>query len=302
MGVIQRLILAALFVGAAIFVWLLWPSYSSIPVPEGLSSNSPGMVERGAYVTKAAGCVSCHTDRKGGGAAFAGGRKLETPFGTFHSPNITADAETGIGMWDDATFLRAVLAGEGMHGEQLYPVFPYTSYSSMTVEDALAIKAYLFSIRPVQSQVAPHELSFPFSWRGLMKGWKLLFFSGPQPLQDDAARNSVWNRGRYLTTSLGHCAECHTPRSSLGVLDHSRALKGNRQGPDGWSVPALVGKSKNDFAQWSVEEIAEYLKSGEKPNFDSVQGPMAEVIEDNTKHLSDQDRHAMAYYLKSLNQ
>ena len=302
MGLTQRLILAAFVVGAAIFVWLLWPSYTSISIPVGVSSQSPGMVERGAYVTTAAGCVSCHTDAKRGGAQFAGGRVLETPFGTFRSPNITSDSETGIGQWDDAAFLRAVFAGEGVHGEQLYPVFPYTSYSAMRVEDALSIKAYLWSLPPARNEVEPHALSFPFSWRGLMKGWKLLFFASPEPLTDDATKNQTWNRGRYLVTALGHCAECHTPRSSLGVLDHSQALRGNRQGPDGWSVPALVGKSKNDFAQWSVEEIAEYLKSGEKPNFDSAQGPMAEVIEDNTKHLSDQDRRAMAYYLKSLNQ
>ena len=134
-----------------------------------------------------------------------------------------------------------------------------------------------------------------------MKGWKLLFFSGARPLADDPARDATWNRGRYLVVALGHCAECHTPRNAFGAQIADKQLQGNPKGPGGGKVPALVGAGAKDFASWSVEEIAAYLKSGAKPDFDSAQGPMAEVIEDNTKHLSDQDRNAIALYLKSLN-
>lgn len=294
------IILAALMLGAAIFVWLLWPSHRQFDLPAGFDTRSPRALEHGAYITAAAGCVNCHWNRKARGAKFAGGREFKTPFGVFHSPNITPDKETGIGSWSDQDFLNAVLAGAGVHGEQLYPVFPYTSYSGMTVEDALSIKAYLFSLAPVRSENKPHQLQFPFGWRALMKGWKFLFF-GPDLKITMPTEPVAVGRGRYIVQALGHCGECHTPRNALGAMDGSAFLKGNSNGPDGWAVPALVGPSKSNFAQWSVEEIEEYLKSGVKPDFDSAQGPMAEVIEDNTKWLTVEDRHAVALYLKSLN-
>lgn len=293
-------LLAAALVAAAIFVWMGLPGGTTVVLPDGLSSQATGMAARGAYVIRASGCVSCHTDKKHAGALMAGGRELETPFGVFITPNLTPDRETGIGAWSDEDFVRALLAGEGAHGEQLYPVFPYTSYSQMTVADALAIKAYLFSLPAVTRDVAPHRLGFPFSWRGVMKVWKLLFFAGPTVLPEDASKDASWNRGRYIVTALGHCAECHSPRNVFGAMDGSAYLRGNRKGPEGWAVPALVGPSKSHFAQWSVEEIAEYLKSGVKPDFDSAQGPMAEVIADDTKYLAEEDRLAIARYLKSL--
>jgi mono/diheme cytochrome c family protein len=258
------------------------------------------MVERGAYLARAAGCVSCHWNRKGGGKPFEGGLALKTPFGTFVTPNITPDTETGIGGWSDEDFVRALTQGEGRNGEHLYPVFPYTTYARMTVEDTLAIKAYLASLEPLKSAHRENDIVFPFSWRALLKGWKLLFFSGPSPLANDPSRDATWNRGRYLVDALGHCGECHTPRGAFGALLQTKHLQGNARGPNRWKVPALVGP-KSKLAQWSVEETQEYLKSGAKPDFDSAQGPMAEVIEDATKHLTDDDRRAIALYLKSLN-
>jgi len=295
-----RMAAAALVVGAAVLVWLLLPATTAVKIPSGVSSRDAGMVERGAYVVRISGCVTCHTAK--GGVPFAGGRALETPFGTFHAPNITPHKVAGIGAWSDEEFLRAVTEGEGVHGEQLYPVFPYTSYSRMTPEDVLSIKAYLFSLPPEGARAPANVLSFPYSWRALMKGWKLLFFDGAKPLAEDPARSKAWNRGRYLAMAPGHCGECHTPRNVLGAPDQQNALRGNGAGPDGWAVPALVGPSKGNFSQWSVEEISEYLKTGGKPDFDSAQGPMKEVIEENTRFLTDEDRAAMAEFLKSLNE
>lgn len=297
---LRAVLVAAFVAGAAMLVWLALPSRSAVAIPQGLSSTNPGMAERGAYLVRAAGCVTCHWDRKGGGAPFAGGLALKTPFGTFATPNITADGETGIGKWSDEDFVRALTEGEGVHGQQLYPVFPYTTYSRMTVEDALAIKAHLFSLAPVRAPNKPNDVPFPFSVRALMKGWKLLHFGGAAPLANDASQDATWNRGRYLVDALGHCGECHTPRGTLGAPLESAYLQGNSKGPDGWKVPALAGAGAAEFAQWSMEEIAEYLKSGARPDFDSAQGPMAEVIEDGTKHLTDEDRRAMSHYLKSL--
>ncbi len=292
------LLLTALVVGAAILVWLLVPSRAAVNVPAGVSSANPGMAERGAYLARASGCVSCHWDKKGGGQPFAGGLALKTPFGTFRSPNITPDKVTGIGDWSDEDFVRALTQGQGVHGEELYPVFPYTSFSAMTVEDALAIKAYLFTLPPANAPRRADDVAFPFSWRALMKGWKLLFFGGAAPLANDPSRDATWNRGRYLV-AVGHCGECHTPRNFLGAQT-SQSLQGNSSGPDGSKVPALAGPNAKEFAAWSVEEIAEYLKTGTKPDFDTAQGPMDEVIEDATKHLTDEDRRAIAHYLKSL--
>lgn len=291
---------AVLLVGAAVLVWLILPSHSTVTIPQGVASTNPGMAERGAYLTRAAGCVTCHFDRKGGGQLFAGGLALKTPFGTFNTPNITPDKETGIGSWSDEDFVRALTMGEGVHGEELYPVLPYTSYNALRVEDVLAIKAYLASLTPIAAPQKPNDLAFPYSWRALLKGWKLLFFEGAVPLADDPSKDAAWNRGRYLV-AVGHCGECHTPRNDFGARVKSTELEGNPKGPEGWKVPALTGAKAANLAQWSVDEIAEYLKSGAKPDFDSAQGPMADVIKDGTAFLTDEDRQAIAHYLKSLN-
>jgi mono/diheme cytochrome c family protein len=299
MSLTRVFLLVALLVGAIVFVWLLVPSRAAVEIPAGVSSANAGMAERGAYLVRASGCVSCHWDKKGGGQPFAGGLALKTPFGTFRSPNITPDPATGIGSWSDADFVRALTQGQGVHGEELYPVFPYTSFAAMTVNDALAIKAYLFTLSPVVAPRQEDDVAFPFSWRALMKGWKLLFFAGAEPLANDPSRDATWNRGRYLV-AVGHCGECHTPRGFLGARIQSEEMQGNPSGPDGWKVPALAGVNAAEFAEWSVDEIAEYLKTGTKPDFDNAQGPMDEVIEDATKHLTDEDRRAIALYLKSL--
>ncbi len=296
---LRWLVVAVLAAAVVVLVWLVLPSRATVVIPDGMSSTNPGMAERGAYLVRAASCVSCHWDKKGGGQPFAGGRALATPFGTFYSPNLTPDKDHGIGAWTDEDFVRALTHGEGHEGEDLYPVFPYTSYARVKIEDALAMKAYLATLVPVPAETRAHEISFPFSWRALMKGWKLLFLTAAEPLADDTAQDATWNRGRYLVEALGHCGECHTARGTFGQADTSRYLQGNPTGPEGWRVPALVGPNSK-LAQWSVEELAEYLKSGAKPDFDSAQGPMAEVIEDSTKHLTDEDLRAMALYLKSL--
>jgi mono/diheme cytochrome c family protein len=300
MTILRLVLLAVLLAAAGVLVWLLLPSRTPVAMPLGVASTNPGMAERGAYLVRAAGCVSCHWDKKGGGRPFAGGLAFPTPFGTFYSPNITPDNETGIGRWSDEDFVRALTLGEGVHGEELYPALPYTSYSKMRVEDAIAIKAHLMTLEPVHAPHKPNDAYFPFSWRALLKGWKLLFFDGAAPLAEDPARDALWNRGHYLVVALGHCAECHTPRNAFAARIREQELQGNPRGPGGWKVPALVGPNAKALDSWSVDEVAEYLKTGAKPDFDSAQGPMAEVIEDGTKHLSDEDRRAIATYLKSL--
>src|SRR5215510_8708313 len=164
----------------------------------------PAQLERGAYLFIAADCQACHTDVKNKGAVLAGGRALKTLFGTFYSPNITPDPETGIGNWSDEEFLRALRDGVRPDGANYFPVFPYPSYTRITDADARAIKAYLSSLPAVPQVNRPHDVSFPFSWRLLQNIWKLLFFS-PGPFQPAPEHSEAYNRGAYLVTALAHC-------------------------------------------------------------------------------------------------
>ena len=178
-------------------------------------------MSQGAYLANAAGCEECHTDREHGGQPYAGGRALATPFGTFYSPNITPDPETGIGRWSDEQFLRALRDGVRPDGANYFPVFPYPSFTNITDADARAIKAYLFSLPAVRQADRAHDVSFPFSWRFLQNIWKLLFFT-PGPFRPAPDRSEAYNRGAYLVTALAHCGECNTPRNWLGATEPDR--------------------------------------------------------------------------------
>lgn len=254
-------------------------------------------VARGAYLVRAGGCVACHTVKDG--QPFAGGRAMATPFGTFFTPNITADAETGIGRWSDADFLRALKQGLSPAGEHYYPVFPYTSYTRASDADLLAIKAYLFSLPAVAAPRRAHDIAFPFSVRALQAGWKLLFFR-PGDFRPRVGASPAYNRGAYLVQALGHCGECHTPRNPAGGTLIGLALAGTPNGPDGEVVPNITPDAQTGIGGWSVAEVAELLASGTTPEFDNVQGSMAEVVEDGTSRLTDGDRDAIATYLLSL--
>lgn len=279
---------------------VVWTAGAALIVlASGLAKGEEDRVARGAYLTRAGGCISCHTDVKHGGAAFAGGRALKTPFGTFYSPNLTPDRETGIGRWSDTEFLDALRRGIAPDGAHYFPVFPYPSYARMTAADALAIKAYLFSVPPVAKANRSHDVGFPFAWRFLQTFWKLLYFDDAE-FTPDAARSAQWNRGAYLATALAHCGECHTPRNFLGAPDTARAYAGTADGPDGGLVANITPDLETGLGDWSVSDIVQLLKTGIKPDFDDVQGSMAEVIDDSLKHLSDDDLKAIAVYVKSL--
>ena len=251
-------------------------------------------VERGAYLAHAGGCVSCHTVP--GGAPFAGGRPLATPFGTFYSPNITPDADTGIGRWSDVQFLHALRAGVRPDGASYFPVFPYPSFTNITDGDAQAIKAYLFSLPPVRRANRPHDVAFPFSWRLLQLGWRILFFRAG-PFRPDPNHDASYNRGAYLVTALGHCGECHTPRNMLGAIRPSLALSGNPDGPDGQAVPNITPDSATGIGGWDAGDIVALLKTGQTPEQSSVKGAMREAVQDGLRFLTPEDMRAIAVYL-----
>ena len=255
-------------------------------------------VQRGAYIFRAAGCHSCHTDTKGGGAPLAGGRALKTPFGTFYSPNITPHPVYGIGAWSDEDFEAALRHGVSPDGDPYYPSFPYTSYTGMSDADIADLQAYLFAQEPVETQNQPHDLDFPYSLRFTLGLWKTMFFEAG-PYQEDGEKDAAWNRGAYLTRHLGHCGECHSPRGFLGAVDDSLELAGNPEGPDGGKVPNLT-PAESGLAGWSESDIVSALKIGITPEGDFLGDSMGEGIEHGTGHLSDEDLTAIAIYLKSL--
>ena len=255
-------------------------------------------IARGAYLANAADCVACHTDSAHGGQPYAGGRALATPFGTFYSPNITPDPETGIGRWSEAQFLRALRQAIRPDGRNYFPVFPYPSFTKIVDQDARAIRTYLSSLPPVHRANRPHDVAFPISWRFLQTGWKMLFFH-PGPFMPEPQRSAVYNRGAYLVTALAHCGECHTPRNWLGASEQGRFLAGTASGPDGKPVPNITSDPETGIGNWSEEDIVGVLTDGHTPNFDTVGGAMAEVVK-STSRLSEDDRRAIAIYLHSV--
>ena len=251
-------------------------------------------VSRGEYLVRAGGCFSCHT--VAGGEKLAGGRPLATPFGTFYSPNITPDPETGIGRWTDAQFLRALREGVRPDGANYFPVFPYPSFTGIIDGDAVAIKDYLFSLPAVHRENRPHDVAFPFSWRFLQTGWKLLFFT-PGPFQAAPDRSVASNRGAYLVTALAHCGECHTPRNFLGATQSGQRLAGTPDGPAGQLVPNITPDPDTGIGKWEKDDIVEVLRTGTTPEQSKVKGAMRETIDDGLKYLSDSDLEAIADYL-----
>ena len=254
---------------------------------------------RGEYIFRAAGGCGCHTDFKGGGEFLAGGRPLKTLFGIFYSPNITPDAETGIGGWSKADFARAMTEGVAPDGSHYFPVFPYTAFTGMTAADLADLKAYLDTVPAVRRANRSHDAAAPFRWRFTVGPWKLLFFE-PGPYRPRADQSAAWNRGAYLATALAHCGECHTPRNEAGGMRREKWFAGTARGPEGQRAPNITPHGATGIGRWSAAELADLLKTGLKPNFDDVQGLMSEVVEQGYKYLTDADRAAIADYVMSL--
>lgn len=279
--------------GRAAFV-LLAALAVNTPLPSGADE---AQLRRGAYLFDAAGCLGCHTDSRNKGARLAGGRALKTPFGTFYGPNITPDPEQGLGNWTKEDFRRALREGISPTNKPYYPAFPYTSFTKMTDADIDDLWAYLRSLPASSRANKPHDLSFPFNLRMLLRPWRGLFFE-QGPYQPEPDRDKSWNRGAYLVHALGHCGECHSPRGLLGQVDSSRALAGNPQGPDNEQVPGIAPGENGGIGKWSPDDIVAYLSLGMSPDGDFAGGAMAEVVENTTQKLTDADQQAIARYLK----
>ena len=256
-------------------------------------------VARGRAVLEAAGGCTCHTDFAGEGLPLAGGRGLSTPFGVYYASNITPDPDTGIGRWSDADFVRAMREGLAPDGSAYFPVFPYTSFTGMTDEDLLALKAYLFSLPPVRRENRPHAALPPLRWRVAAAAWRRMHFT-PARFAADPARSPQWNRGAYLVTAVAHCGECHTPRTLSGALDHARWLAGAAEGPEGELAPNITPHDATGIGRWTRPDLVWYLQTGLKPDGDDTQGLMKEVIEHGYQHVPRADLEAIAVYLESV--
>jgi mono/diheme cytochrome c family protein len=252
-------------------------------------------IEHGRYMATLADCTACHT-KKEGGTPFAGGRPIETPFGTILSANITPDRETGIGNWTDQQFDDAVRHGIRPDGSRLYPAMPYTSYTKMSHDDVKAIRTYLATVEPVHNPVITNQLPFPLNIRVAMRAWDLLFFEDGQ-YKPDATQSTEWNRGAFIVTGPGHCGACHTPKNLFGADKSGKTLQGGQV--QGWFAPNITNDKVSGLGAMSTEEIAALLKTGHN-GIATVTGPMAEEIEDASAHFSDPDLKAIAVYLKSL--
>jgi mono/diheme cytochrome c family protein len=255
----------------------------------------PTAVERGAYLARAGDCISCHTAP--GGAPYAGGYRLDTPFGYLLAPNITPDSETGIGRWSADDFWRALHDGVNRRGKDMYPAMPYVFYTKVTRQDSDAIYAYLRTVKPVSNAVDVNHLRFPFDQRWTMAAWRELFFT-EGTFRPDPARSASWNRGAYLVEGLGHCSACHSPRDVLGGIEKDKAFTGATI--DGWYALNLTQKPLTGLGDWSAADIATYLKTGAYKGRSTSLGPMAEVVRNSTSHLTDADLAAMGEYLKSI--
>ena len=277
----MRLILATVLLCSAFSLGQAWAQ----PAPD---------TARGKALVVAADCAGCHTADPA--KPFAGGKRIDTPFGAIYSPNLTPDRETGLGHWSDGEFYRALHLGVAPDGSRYYPAFPYPNFTKLTRDDVLAIRAYLATLEPVHNRPPPPELRWPLNYRVVMRVWNLLFFR-PGIFMPDQQKSPEWNRGGYLVTGPAHCGACHTPKNLFGADRRSRAYGGGRVG--GWFAPRLDNAARSGLKSWSVDDIVEYLASGRNGK-SHADGPMAEVVVNSTSQISDADVRAIATYLKDL--
>jgi mono/diheme cytochrome c family protein len=253
-------------------------------------------IARGRYLALAGNCVACHTER--GGAPFAGGRAIETPFGRVYGSNLTPDPVTGIGAWTADEFWRALHHGKSKDGRLLYPAFPYPNFTRITRLDADDLYAYLRSVTPVTAPNRAHELRFPYNQQVLLALWRGMYFRAAIQVPD-LARDVEWNRGAYLVQGPGHCNACHTRRDGLGASLLAADLAGGMIPMQDWYAPPLNATRGAGLGDWQAHEVVQLLKTGVSMR-GSVSGPMAEVVAKSLQHLEEGDLRAMAVYLKSL--
>ena len=320
------IILSLLFVVAAV---LIGNELFATNLIAGKENNTPAtgvniskntanseVLQRGAYLAKLGNCAACHTAR--GGAAYAGGKVIATPFGAVYTSNITPDLETGIGNWSADAFYRALHDGRSANGKLLTPAFPYPNYTHITRADSDDLYAYfMHGVAPVVQPNKAHDLPFPFNTQVALALWRTLFFT-PNTIAAEsintpaeAINNTIKTdhldiqRGAYLVRGLGHCSACHAERNALGASVknqfNDQFLSGALMPMRDWYAPSLVDKAEASVTHLPKQDVVALLKTGIAPNA-SMLGPMAEVVANSTQFWTDADLNATAAYLQSLPQ
>lgn len=295
---LRRLLLVGgvLAVAVAVAVWFL-VAPRPLPASEIAAGYHPDLAN-GQVMFIAGNCSACHmapgqADR----TELAGGLKLKSPFGTFVTPNISPDAKFGIGGWSELAFVNAMKRGVDDQGEHLYPAFPYSAYSLMKTSDTRDLFAYLKTLPPVARATAPHALNFPFNLRPAVGFWKLLYFR-PHEFTADARKSAAWNRGAYLAEGAAHCAECHTERNALGGPETDKLYAGAPNLEAGGRFASNITPHKDGLGDWSEEDMAAFLKSGQDKCFNEPTG-MKDVLA-STSQMSDTDLAALGAYIHAL--
>jgi len=263
-------------------------------VPAELAQGD--LIKRGEYLAHAADCVACHTAP--GAQAYAGGFAFNLPgIGTIYSTNITPDKQTGIGNYTDAQFLDAVKRGVRADGQNLYPAMSYTTYAYMTDADALAIKAYLFTLPAVSAPAKQDQLSWPFDQRSLLSVWNAVYLTHDQ-FQPDPSQSADWNRGAYLAEAMGHCGECHTPRNLAYAVNNRSKFAGALTA--GWRAYNITSNSDAGIGGWTDVDLTTYLSTGHADGHGGSAGPMGEATDNSLTFLTSGDIHALVVYLRSI--
>lgn len=227
---------------------------------------------RGAVLAGLGGCRACHT--ADGGAPYAGGHAIETPYGTFYGSNLTA-----LDGWTFEDFVRAMRRGRSPSGKAYWPAFPYEDFQMMTEGDLADLWAFLQSLPDDPAANVPHD--DPPGWQRW--AWRRLYLHHREPPDDP---------GGYLVDAVGHCGACHSPRKGRGQRDDSRYLQGGT--PPFNKAPAIDPKA---LEEWTVSDMESFLEMGMLPNGDFVGGGMYRVIEEGTSKLKPEERTAIAKWL-----
>jgi mono/diheme cytochrome c family protein len=306
-----RFVILLILIVAGVFAWrqfnlgpLAFAGGATVALSDYKDANPTGVpatlasadaVKRGEYLARAADCMVCHTQP--GSQAYAGGLAIPLPFGTLYTTNITPDKETGIGDYSDQDFLNAVQRGIRKDGTRLYPAMPYPSYTFMTDADALAIKAYLFSLAPVRSANRENTLTFPYNQRWSMAIWSLVFNADAR-FAPNTSQSPEWNRGAYIAEALAHCGECHTPRNLAFALDNRKKFAGAVTA--GWRAYNITSDKGTGIGAWSDDEVLAYLSRGHASGRGTAAGPMGEAVDESFSQMTPADIHALVSFVRSV--
>lgn len=277
----------------------LWSQRVTDDAPEVSQAGTPTAAEvlaRGEYLARAGNCQHCHTRR--GGEPYAGGRGIDTPFGTVFTSNLTPDAATGMGTWTSNDFWQAMHHGRSKDGRWLVPAFPYDNFTRVTRADSDALFAWLRTLAPVRQANRDHALGWPYNSQWALGLWRTLYFRAGT-FKPDAMRSAEWNRGAYLVQGLGHCSACHAERNALGASSEAASLAGGMIPMQNWYAPSLLARAEGGMQDWNSADVVQLLRTGQSAQA-WITGPMVDVVKHSTQYLSQEDLAAMARYLKDL--